>query len=344
MSNLHVNLDEANKHDPKGFIPALNHTFLVKSETGVSYYEERMVMTKAINFVDGTLPPPSNADYDAYVIIGSGTVDGGWGNAAFGDWIRFFSSIPDQVTPLQGYLCYDNTAAQWMEYNGASWVAFGGGGGVTNLGVANITATNLDVTSDTGTDATLPSATASDAGLMPASKFNEVVTNNAKVSADGSVDTHSDVDTTTTTPVIGEALVWDGSNWINSNIYLATGATPATALKLHQELLSGVGRLTWEGTTGGLFTIIDDKDNELWTASDVSGNPIGYIDADWNVKLGNPFNRPFEIRHDSTTGIDYTKFVLPDYANDAAADADAALLSGESYTTSAVDRNIKIKP
>jgi hypothetical protein len=123
-----------------------------------------------------------------------------------------------------------------------------------------------------------------------------------------------------------------------------TGELEASLLKIKQETINSIDRITWKGTTGSLFSIIDDKDNELWTASDISGNPIGYIDADWNVRFGNPFNRPFSIRHDSTTGIDYTKFVLPDYANDSAADADTALLSGESYTTSAVDRNIKIKP
>ena len=41
-----------------------------------------------------------------------------------------------------------------------------------------------------------------------------VVANTAKVSADGSVDTHSDVDTTTTPPAVGEVLQWDGSNWV----------------------------------------------------------------------------------------------------------------------------------
>ena len=123
-----------------------------------------------------------------------------------------------------------------------------------------------------------------------------------------------------------------------------TGELEASLLKIKQETINSIDRITWKGTTGSLFSIIDDKDNELWTASDISGNPIGYIDADWNVRFGNPFNRPFSIRHNSTTGIDYTKFVLPDYANDAAADADTALLSGESYTTSAVDRTIKIKP
>lgn len=43
-----------------------------------------------------------------------------------------------------------------------------GGGGATNLGVANKTSTTLDVTSDTGTDATLPEATITEAGLLAA--------------------------------------------------------------------------------------------------------------------------------------------------------------------------------
>lgn len=40
-----------------------------------------------------------------------------------------------------------------------------------------------------------------------------VDTNDAKVSADGSIDTHSDVDTTTSAPSTGEVLKWNGTNW-----------------------------------------------------------------------------------------------------------------------------------
>lgn len=40
-----------------------------------------------------------------------------------------------------------------------------------------------------------------------------VVLNTAKVSAAGSIDTHSDVDTTTVAPSVGEHLTWDGANW-----------------------------------------------------------------------------------------------------------------------------------
>jgi len=41
-----------------------------------------------------------------------------------------------------------------------------------------------------------------------------VTANTAKVSADGSIDTHSDVDTSTSPPSVGEVLEWDGSNWV----------------------------------------------------------------------------------------------------------------------------------
>jgi hypothetical protein len=41
----------------------------------------------------------------------------------------------------------------------------------------------------------------------------DVLANTAKVSADGSINTHSDVDTVTIAPTSGQPLVWDGSNF-----------------------------------------------------------------------------------------------------------------------------------
>ena len=129
MSNLHVTLDEANKHTPKGFDPAVNNTQPAKDEQGLSTYDERMQLPKAINFVDGTVAPPTTSDLDVYVLTGSGTEDAGWGAAVFGDWVRFTNSIANPITPLDGYLCFDETAAVWMQYDGAVWAVFGGGGG-----------------------------------------------------------------------------------------------------------------------------------------------------------------------------------------------------------------------
>ena len=141
MSNLHVDLDELNKHDPKGFIPAVNNTFPVKDELGNSFYEERMSLPKAINFVDGTVAAPTTVDGDIYVLTGSGVVDSSWGGAAFGDWVRFLNTFATPITPLDGYLCFDETAATWMQYDGSVWAVFGGGGGGSNLYTADGTLT-----------------------------------------------------------------------------------------------------------------------------------------------------------------------------------------------------------
>jgi hypothetical protein len=180
MSNFHKDLDEANKHEPKGWTGAAVNTFPIRNENNESTYEENFTLPRAINFVDGTVAAPTNADGDIYVLIGSGTLDASWGTlAAFGDWVRAKSSAFVPITPQTGTLCYDDTASSWMEFDGSVWATFGGVG-VTNLGVANVTGTNLDVTSDTGTDATLPAATASDAGLMTGAdktKLNGIATN-----------------------------------------------------------------------------------------------------------------------------------------------------------------------
>jgi hypothetical protein len=42
----------------------------------------------------------------------------------------------------------------------------------------------------------------------------DVTANTAKVSADGSIDTHSDVDVTSTAPTTNDVLTWDGNNWV----------------------------------------------------------------------------------------------------------------------------------
>jgi hypothetical protein len=46
------------------------------------------------------------------------------------------------------------------------------------------------------------------------SNNTDVAANTAKVSAAGSIDAHSDVDTTTTAPSTDEFLKWNGTNWV----------------------------------------------------------------------------------------------------------------------------------
>lgn len=45
-----------------------------------------------------------------------------------------------------------------------------------------------------------------------------IALNTAKISADGSIDTHSDVDTSTAPPIPGDQLEWDGANWVPKSI------------------------------------------------------------------------------------------------------------------------------
>lgn len=143
MSNIHVNLDEANKHTPKGFDLVGNNTRPWKDEQGNSTYTKNNELPNAINFVDGTLAAPSNSDGDIFVLTGSGTLHADWGTAAaFQDWVRFTNTIATPITPLAGALCYDDTASSWMEFDGSVWAVFGGGGGGdTNLGTDNLTNT-----------------------------------------------------------------------------------------------------------------------------------------------------------------------------------------------------------
>ena len=54
--------------------------------------------------------------------------------------------------------------------------------------------------------------------------------NTAKVSADGSIDTHSDVDVTTSTPVVGDLLRFDGSNWVPTKANLQRSIVQNTAV------------------------------------------------------------------------------------------------------------------
>lgn len=69
---------------------------------------------------------------------------------------------------------------------------------------------------------------------ITAAQAAAIVLNTAKVSASLSIDTHNDVDTTTTAPVVGQALVWNGTNFvpvtINGTTNLGTANVTATNL------------------------------------------------------------------------------------------------------------------
>ncbi len=55
---------------------------------------------------------------------------------------------------------------------------------------------------------------------------------NSPISATGSIDTHSDVDTTTTAPANGQVLNWDGANWVPANATINTDDQTADVFNL----------------------------------------------------------------------------------------------------------------
>ena len=90
--------------------------------------------------------------------------------------------------------------------------------------------------------------------------------------------------------------------------FLSTAALESDTIKIVQSTgTTGTtgGIITFDGQTGGLFAITDDKDGQLFGVADVSGNDIMYADADWLIKMGNPFQlsgSPFELKYDNVLG------------------------------------------
>jgi hypothetical protein len=122
-------------------------------------------------------------------------------------------------------------------------------------------------------------------------------------------------------------------------------AETAVALADSIKLVQSLGVITFDGTAGGLFAITDDKDNQLFGVADVSGNDIMYADADWLIKMGNPFQTggvPLELNYNDSTGDTqmnmnsntYNIGNLVDYADDTAAGV-GGLVTGDLYRVTA---------
>jgi len=90
----------------------------------------------------------------------------------------------------------------------------GGGGGLTAQQLSDLSANTAQRHDGAIQDTALANHIADPAHHDGAAQDTAIALNTAKVSADGSIDTHSDVDISTTAPAIGDTLVWDGSNYV----------------------------------------------------------------------------------------------------------------------------------
>ena len=96
---------------------------------------------------------------------------------------------------------------------------------------------------------------------------NSITANSAKVSADGSINSHSDVDTSTATPNNGEALVWDGSNWVPTSL-----APSPSGLQNSIQLTGNITPSAFTEPTEALY----------WNTSSNS-HTVTLIDGNWPI-------------------------------------------------------------
>lgn len=128
---------------------------------------------------------------------------------------------------------------------------------------------------------------------------------NIPVSASGSINTHSDVDTNTNSPTIGQVLSWDGTNWVPTNDNIGTNNTLDLAYNqggpgAGKNINADNGAVRINGTDGFLVTGTIGMGNTIDTEITGAGtrmffNPnkaafrAGYVDGNqWNnVNIGN---------------------------------------------------------
>jgi hypothetical protein len=174
---------------------------------------------------------------------------------------------------------------------------------------------------------------ATELGLSGARWSNGYINNVIAVSVSGSMSGSFEGDGTNLTGITAE---WDGSHNGNASITgslivsssavdfskttnvdvnqlrMVPNGTTNSRIQFSGSYSSSIslvtedsGSIVFEGNTGGLFSIEDSKDGVLSATSDVSGNPILLVDANWNVYAGSPFTEPWLISSGShnTTNV-----------------------------------------
>ncbi len=118
----------------------------------------------------------------------------------------------------------------------------------------------------------------------------DVAANTEKVSADGSIDTHSDVDISTTVPTSGQALVWDGTNWVPGDVTAVESINDLNDVDTSTTTPTSGQALVWNG---------DD-----WIPGDVESNAILTEDIEITGSVG-----ALEEGDTLSAGLTFTDFV-----------------------------------
>jgi hypothetical protein len=98
--------------------------------------------------------------------------------------------------------------------------------------------------------------------IITTAERNAITVNTAKISADGSIDTHVDVDTSTSPPDIGDALEWNGTNWVPEPHPGGGGGTYNDVEKDSVSISTLRSKLDFRDTGDATVTVTDDPAND----------------------------------------------------------------------------------
>jgi len=135
MPILHKNINNpADIHNPKWFDDADNGDYAWRNEKGVLESTDELVLPAALDFVDGSVAPPTSNTGDIYVLSSGASVNAAWGSVALKDWVRYDGTAWNKITPQKSSLCYDKFSNSLKSFNGIEWAAIGGG--ISNVNTA----------------------------------------------------------------------------------------------------------------------------------------------------------------------------------------------------------------
>jgi len=127
MPILHKNITaETDIHNPKWFINANNGDYAWKNEQGNLESIDELLLPAALNFVDGSVAPPTSNTGDIYVLSSGGSVNAGWGSVSLQDWVRYDGAAWNSITPQKSSLCYNESTDKLLSFDGTAWAVLGG--------------------------------------------------------------------------------------------------------------------------------------------------------------------------------------------------------------------------
>lgn len=112
-----------------------------------------------------------------------------------------------------------------------------------------------------------------------------VAANTAKISADGSINTHSDVDTSTDAPQRDEVLKWNGSEWVPA-AYDASFAMTIASFTDNQASPQLIGSGTWQSS--GAITFTASYNNPPPDSASIAVSGTG-VSGGFPITLSSPY-------------------------------------------------------